>query len=306
VDGVVIERSVDMGQTVAASLQAPRLFTIAQDLRKMQVETNVDEADIGRVQVGQNTAFTVDAFPGREFTGQVQQIRKAPQTIQNVVTYTVIVSAENPDLALLPGMTANVRILVDERPSVLKVPNAALRFRPDGDPGAGTGGSSSTPPPTGGQGQSGRSSPEELARRLTEALKLSQDQQAQLKEIFSVARERVITLRQKGASPEDVRAETQKVREQSRSSVLAILTREQADRYRALVAAREGGAASRGRVYVMGPDNKPRPVDLVTGITDGAFTEIIRGALEAGDQVILGKGETPARRLSGGFGRFGL
>ncbi len=306
VDGVVIERSVDVGQTVAASLQAPKLFTIAQDLRKMQVETNVDEADIGRVRVGQNATFTVDAFPGREFTGQVQQIRKAPQTIQNVVTYTVIVSAENPELALLPGMTANVRIMVDERPSVLKVPNPALRFRPDGDAGAGAAGASSAPAPPGGQGQAGKSSPEDLVKRMAGALNLSQDQQTQLKEIFSAARERVVALRQQGGSPEDVRAETQKVREQSRSSALALLTREQAERYKALLSAREGGAAGRGRVYVLGPDNKPRPVDVVTGITDGAFTEIIRGGLAAGDLVILGKGQAPARRSPSGFGRFGL
>ncbi|MBW1691454.1 MAG: efflux RND transporter periplasmic adaptor subunit, partial [Deltaproteobacteria bacterium] len=120
-DGVVIQRNVDIGQTVAASLQAPTLFTIAQDLSKMQV---------GRIQVGQRVTFTVDAFPGREFSGQVEQIRKASQTIQNVVTYTVVVSAENPDQQLLPGMTANVQLVIDERQAVLKVRNAALRFRP--------------------------------------------------------------------------------------------------------------------------------------------------------------------------------
>jgi HlyD family secretion protein len=114
-DGVVIQRNVDIGQTVAASLQAPTLFTIAQDLRNMQVDTNVDEADIGRIQVGQRVTFTVDAFPGREFIGQVEQIRKASQTIQNVVTYTVVVSAENQDQHLLPGMTANVKLVIDER-----------------------------------------------------------------------------------------------------------------------------------------------------------------------------------------------
>ena len=115
VDGVVIGRSVDIGQTVAASLQAPTLFTIAQDLREMQVDTSVDEADIGCIQVGQGTTFTVDAFPGREFKGQIIQIRKQPKTVQNVVTYTVVVSVDNSGLLLLPGMTANVQIAVDER-----------------------------------------------------------------------------------------------------------------------------------------------------------------------------------------------
>ena len=126
VDGVVVGRTVDVGQTVAASLQAPTLFTIAQDLRNMQVDTNVDEADVGRVKVGQATSFTVDSFPGRTFTGEVVQIRKAPLVVQNVVTYDVVVSAKNPDQRLLPGMTANVRIVIDQKEGVLQVPNAAL------------------------------------------------------------------------------------------------------------------------------------------------------------------------------------
>jgi HlyD family secretion protein len=132
VDGVVVSRTVDVGQTVAASLQAPTLFTIAQDLTKMQVDTNVAEADVGRVKVGQPATFTVDAFPGRTFRGEVVQIRKAAQVVQNVVTYDVVVSAPNDDQALLPTMTANVRIITDEKEGILKVPNAALRFRPPG------------------------------------------------------------------------------------------------------------------------------------------------------------------------------
>jgi HlyD family secretion protein len=148
VDGVVVSRTVDVGQTVAASLQAPTLFTIAQDLAKMQVDVSVDEADVGRIRVGLRAAFTVDSFPGRTFIGQVMQIRKAAQVVQNVVTYTVVVSAANPELTLLPGMTANVRIVTDRKEDVLKVANAALRFRPPGveaerparsGPGAGRG-----------------------------------------------------------------------------------------------------------------------------------------------------------------------
>ena len=129
VDGTVILRNVDAGQTVAANLQAPVLFTIAQDLRDMQVEAAIDEADVGRLEVGQRATFTVDAFPRRSFSGEIRQIRKSPQNVQNVVSYTVVISAANPDLALLPGMTANVRVVVDRRDNVLKVPNAALRFR---------------------------------------------------------------------------------------------------------------------------------------------------------------------------------
>jgi HlyD family secretion protein len=123
VDGTVVGRTVDVGQTVAASLQAPTLFTIAQDLRNMQVDTNVDEADVGRVKVGQTTTFTVDSFPGRTFNGEVVQIRKAPLVVQNVVTYDVVVTAKNPDQRLLPGMTANVRIVIDQKESVLQVPS---------------------------------------------------------------------------------------------------------------------------------------------------------------------------------------
>ena len=138
IDGVVISRDVDLGQTVAASLQAPTLFTIAQDLRQMQVEASVDEADIGRVKTGQRVAFAVDAYPGRIFEGGVVQIRRTPQVVQNVVTYTVVISAENKDLALLPGMTATVRIVTAEKADLLKVPNAALRFRPRGSAGTAT------------------------------------------------------------------------------------------------------------------------------------------------------------------------
>ena len=131
VNGIVISRNVDVGQTVAASLQAPTLFTIAQDLTEMQVDTNVSEADIGRVAIGQEATFTVDAFPNLTFRGKVTDIRNAPVTVQNVVTYDVVILVKNPDLKLRPGMTANASILVAQRENVLKIPNAALRFRPE-------------------------------------------------------------------------------------------------------------------------------------------------------------------------------
>ncbi len=137
VDGVVISRNVDVGQTVAASFQAPVLFTIARDLRQMEVNVAVDEADVGRVQTGQKMRFSVDAFPGERFMAKVSQIRKAPQTSNNVVTYSVMATLDNPDLKLLPGMTASARILTEERKDVLILPNEALRFRPmqaDGTP----------------------------------------------------------------------------------------------------------------------------------------------------------------------------
>jgi len=131
IDGVVVDRQYDVGQTVAASFQAPVIFTIAQDLTKMQVLTNIDEADVGRIRVEQVATFSVDAFPEQSFKGSVSQIRLSPQTVQNVVTYPVMLDVPNQDLKLKPGMTANVQIPVDARRDVLRVPNAALRFRPD-------------------------------------------------------------------------------------------------------------------------------------------------------------------------------
>jgi len=151
IDGTVIARSVDVGQTVAASLQAPTIFIIAEDLKKMQVDTSVAEADIGKLRDGMEATFTVDAFPGRKFKGLVRQIRNAAQTVQNVVTYDAVVDMQNPDLALRPGMTANVTFVWAERDDVLRVPNAALRFRPPADlqsgrrGGNGAGGAATAP-----------------------------------------------------------------------------------------------------------------------------------------------------------------
>ena len=131
VNGTVISRNVDVGQTVAASLQAPTLFTIAKDLTEMQVDSNVSEADVGRITVGQEATFTVDAYPERIFRGKVSEIRNAPIIVQNVVTYDVVILVGNKDLKLKPGMTANVSVMIAHRDGALKIPNAALRFRPE-------------------------------------------------------------------------------------------------------------------------------------------------------------------------------
>ena len=134
IDGVVINRRVNIGQTVAASFQAPVLFQIANDLSKMQVECSVDEADIGKVKEGQKVRFTVDAFPDENFTGKVSQVRYAPEIIQNVVTYTTIVEVDNPEMKLRPGMTATASVVTGEAKNVLRVPNSALRFNPSLSP----------------------------------------------------------------------------------------------------------------------------------------------------------------------------
>jgi HlyD family secretion protein len=132
IDGVVVSRNVDKGQTVAASLQAPTLFTIANDLTQMQVIANIDQADIGVINQTNRVGFTVDAFPGHNFGGTINQIRLSPQNVQNVITYNVVIDVQNPDLKLKPGMTANLTITIAERQDTLKIPNAALRFRPQG------------------------------------------------------------------------------------------------------------------------------------------------------------------------------
>jgi HlyD family secretion protein len=137
IDGIVISRNVDVGQTVAASLQAPVIFQIANDLSKMQIDANVAEADVGAVAVDQDVEFTVDAFPTRTFPGKVVQVRNAPITVQNVVTYDTVIGVSNPDQKLKPGMTANVSIVAAHRDETLKIPNSALRFRmPDQTPTA--------------------------------------------------------------------------------------------------------------------------------------------------------------------------
>ncbi len=164
VDGIVVSRNIDVGQTVAASLQAPTLFLIANDLSKMQVDTNVSEGDVGNVWVDQDVNFTVDAYPTRRFKGKVLQVRNAAVMVQNVVTYDAVIGVDNHELLLKPGMTANVNFLVSEKNDVTKIPNAALRFRPPSEkqpspaavtgPSPGTAGGGAGRPP--GQGQGGR------------------------------------------------------------------------------------------------------------------------------------------------------
>src|SRR5262244_676635 len=166
VNGIVVSRSVDVGQTVAASLQAPTLFLIAQDLTQMQVDTNVSEADIGRITIGQTATFTVDAFPNAPFTGQVVQVRNAPIIVQNVVTYDAVVQVANSDLKLKPGMTANIAFVIADRQAVVKVPTAALRFQPEGA-APDTGARDAQPPQGGGGGGGAANRSREMQQQLT-------------------------------------------------------------------------------------------------------------------------------------------
>jgi HlyD family secretion protein len=284
VDGVVVSRTVDVGQTVAASLQAPTLFTIAQDLTQMQVDTNVDEADVGRIREGLRATFTVDSFANQNFNGEVMQVRKAPLVLQNVVTYNVVISARNPDLKLLPGMTANVRLVVAQKENVLKVPNAALRFRlPGDDSGPARGAPGVT---RGGVPQTA----EEVRDRLTKALRLTPEQQKKLEPILQDTAQKMRDLVPRGLSESERRIEATRIREANREQIRAILTPEQRAKYDTDLSeaqlARQG--AFSGRVFVSGPEGKPTPVTVQTGITDGNFTEILGGDLKEGQEVLLG------------------
>ena len=292
VDGVVVSRQVDVGQTVAASLQAPVLFTIAQDLTKMQVETSVDEADIGRIRLDDRATFTVDAFPGETFSGTVVQIRKAAQIVQNVVTYIVVVAVGNPSGRLLPGMTANVKLVVAEKPSVLKVPNAALRFRPAGAPPAAPG-RAGAPPST-----------ESTRERLVQGLKLTEEQQRRLDPILQDTRQQLMELQSQGLPEAARHARAQKIREASRARIRAILTAEQQARFDESAGGGGGGAA--GRVFVLGPDGKPAAVTVMLGISDGTSTEVVRGGLREGQEVVVGAAAGGSGRPAAGGPRLRL
>ena len=239
VNGIVISRNVDVGQTVAASFQTPVLFTVAKDLTKMEVDTNVSESDIGGITEGKSATFAVDTYPNQRFQGRVIQVRNAPISIQNVVTYNVVIGVDNSDLRLKPGMTANVSVVIDRRDEALKIPNAALRFKP----GFGKGGEKS-----GGPAASAIGRPQDLG---------------------------------KGGPPEG---------------------------------SGRGGREGKSKPTVwlvnpQGPQGDPVPVEVKTGITDGAFTEFVEGAVKESDEVIVGLdmprgpyGGRPGGSLPPGFG----
>lgn len=168
IDGIVISRKVDVGQTVAASLNSPVLFEIARDLSVMEIHANVAEADIGGVEQEQEVSFTVDAFPDRTFTGTVKQVRNAPTTVENVVTYVTVIAADNKDLKLKPGMTANVSIILAKRDMALAVPNSALRFKPEAAPAIGGAAAAQGGPPSAGGPPSGGGAGGEGRRRRGE------------------------------------------------------------------------------------------------------------------------------------------
>jgi HlyD family secretion protein len=305
VDGIVISRSVDAGQTVAASLQAPTLFVIARNLTDMQVEASIDESEIGRVAIGQEATFTVDSFPGRTFSGKITQVRKAAQVVQNVVTYISVISAPNPDMTLLPGMTTNVRIITAKRDDVVKVPNAALRFRPPGAAadGAQKKGEKDEKGEKGGA-SGGSAQGQALRERLTKELGLTVEQQAKLETIQNETRNRIAGI--SVDDPAERKKEIGRLRAQSRAQIAEILNEEQRKRYDAMVAEQQGRAITRGRVWVQDASGTPKLVSVRLGVSDGTFTELVGDDLKAGDEVIVGTGATARGESKAAPPRFGF
>jgi HlyD family secretion protein len=265
VDGVVIARNMSPGQTVQASTTAPQLFELAQDLTKMQLETNIDESDISRLREGMEASFTVDAYPGQNFRGEITQVRRAPVNVSNVITYTVVISVENPELRLFPGMTANTRIVTERADNVLRVPSAALRFRPPDevlDPAAkakGKGGGKGDGGNGKGDGKDGESKSE---FKGPEGVDFSQlkggggDREAFLAQ-----------LKAKGLDPSQFQG-------------------------------RGGGRGGRGNrgaagqtaqtqtVYIKNAKNMVEPIRVRTGITDGSWVALLGNSLEEGQELI--------------------
>jgi len=307
INGVVIQRSVAVGQTVAASFSSPVLFNIAQDLRHIQLEANVDESDIGNVGEGNNVTFTVDAFPDDKFTGVVAQIRLAPQELQTVVTYTVIISASNPEIKLLPGMTANMEIITGKRENVLRIPNDALRFRPKdaAEPGVSaagpammTGGSTSG---FGGGGfRGGGGGPNQMLLSRLEPLKLDaakqEEVQKAISESFAEMRDELF-----GSAPGGPggliggpprppggafdRAEvSQRIDNMIERVLQQHLTSEQMELYRQSNSNNRN--VRRGEIWLQDEDGEPHRRPVLLGISDDEFTEILDTDLEPGTIVI--------------------
>jgi HlyD family secretion protein len=283
VNGTVISRNVDVGQTVAASLQAPTLFTIAKDLTRMQVDTNVSEADVGRVTVGQDATFTVDAYPGRNFRGKVFEVRNAPIIVQNVVTYDVVIQVDNKDLKLKPGMTANVSVMIAHREGALKIPNAALRFRPESAKQGSLPEKSS---------ESSASMGRLLIERLTKELNLTPDQQSKLEVILTSSKQEFQEISQK-MKPEEARGRIQGL---IRRKIAGILTDQQIQKLKELSESSQSERKS-GRVWILSPERKPTPVSIVLGITDGTSSEVMAGDLREGEEVIVE--ETSGKKTTG-------
>jgi HlyD family secretion protein len=309
VDGVVLTRSIEPGQTVAASLQAPELFTIAEDLSKMKIELAVDEADIGQVKVGQSVSFTVDAFADRQFRGEVQQVRLSATTTSNVVTYPVVVSVDNSDGTLLPGLTVNAEIEVSKRDNILKVSNAALRYKPTGEEANAT---ATAQAPQGGQNRGGGSGVSDDLVRVAGSLQLKPEQQAAFDTALAALRERqaarAAQAQQRGgasmfggpgggprpggnsssgggAMQAQIRQRMAERMQQDFAPFRATLDDTQKQRWDGELRTLLG--AKRAPIYKL-VNGKPEMVQVRVGASDGTSTEL-SGAVKEGDVVVVGE-----------------
>ena len=307
VDGVVLTRTIEAGQTVAASLQAPELFTIAEDLSKMKIELAVDEADIGQVREGQVVTFTADAFPDRQFRGEVAQVRLSATTTSNVVTYPVVVNVDNGDGTLLPGLTVNAEIEVSKRDDVLKLSNAALRYKPSSGVPAGGFGAPQAPaanagsPPRAGGGLS-----DDLSRAAA-GLGLDAAQQAKFDEALAAQRQRQEARRNTnaqaggfgpppgmmvvgGGNAANIESQVrQRMAQRMKEDFAAFrdsLSDAQKKQWDAALSALVN--AKRSTLYKL-VDGKPQPVMVRIGASDGSFTEVSGGGLQEGDLVVTGE-----------------
>jgi HlyD family secretion protein len=258
IDGVVVSRDVNVGQTVAASLSAPTLFTIAQDLTQMQVIANIDQADIGLVEQAKGVSFSVDAFPSQEFKGTIQQMRLNPQNVQNVVTYNVVIDVSNPEQKLKPGMTANLTVTIDERNDVLKVPNSALRFAPQTTDGTQTRSGGNGARRNAGQRQNGQNADGAQPNGAAAANNDGAQQQTD------------------GSNAQ----QQNNARAQFAPSTAPVLP------------------GQLRRVWVMGADGKPESRRIKIGLSDGSSTEVVEGDLHEGDVVVTGQNVTASSTSS--------
>jgi HlyD family secretion protein len=280
IDGVVIERAVDQGQTVAASLSSPTLFNIAQDMSEIQIEANVDEADIGNVNEGNAVQFSVDAFPDTDFSGQVKQVRLAPNETNNVVTYTVIITASNPGRKLLPGMTAIVEIVTGKSEDVLRVSNDAIRFRP----ATGTELAKKTVEVKSGQSKRGRQRGGPDIEKLKDSLGLDDNQAkvigSEVQAVFAGMRSQFQSLGEGG--------DRNALREKMSQGISAVfkkhLTTDQYKQYQEI--SRQASETRSGQIWIQSGNGEISPVSVRFGISDDNYTQIISKDLKPGDVAV--------------------
>lgn len=322
VDGVVVQKSVELGQTVAASLSSPTLFTVAQDLSQIEIYANVDESDVGRINENQRVTFTVTAYPSRNFEGRVKQVRLGAQTIQNVVIYTAVINVANEDRALLPGMTANLSIVTAEKRDVLKIANAALRWKPANATPAPAPTNASAPPlsldaPAGPNpfaasgsrwsGGGGRRAVEELRETVIKELKATTDEQAKIDAIIAEFRPRFSGVLQGADSQEERRNRMREVRREMLAKMRLVFAESRRADFDAVTARAAGtpratggaGPNVPGRVYTVS-GGEPQAANVMLGVNDGVMTEIAPGVLQAGQQVIIGGGPRANARPASG------